>query len=343
MGMAKNQSGGRIWAVILAGGEGERVGPLVRRWLGRHRPKQYCSFVGTRSMFQYTVDRAVRLAAPGETVIVAARGHEAEVHSQLAGRSVGKVLLQPANRDTAAGIFLPLTYVRAADPQATVVVYPSDHFIFPEERFLVRVLRAVRVAEWLDDRIILLGVKPDRLEFEYGWMQPGPLLMEELPGHEVRAVQSFVEKPGAQQADELMRAGSFWNTLVFAAKVECLWRLGRQCFPDMMARFERLQAAIGRPEESAVLEEIYEGMPARNFSSGLLQRIPESAAILEVPGVLWSDWGKPERIAETLRRINRAPAFPLDCLDHPFAPRPLVHGEVRAGEDRGTAAGGLWT
>ncbi len=68
-------------------------------------------------------------------------------------------------------------------------------------------------------------------------------------------------------------------------------------------------------------------MPAKNFSSDLLQRVPEQLAVVELTGVLWSDWGKPERIAETLRRIDRRPAFPLTCLDRPFVPLPMTTAE----------------
>jgi mannose-1-phosphate guanylyltransferase len=72
------------------------------------------------------------------------------------------------------------------------------------------------------------------------------------------------------------------------------------------------------------LNAIYRDMPAKNFSSDLLQRVPEQLAVVELTGVLWSDWGKPERIAETLRRIDRQPAFPLTCFDHPFVPLPIT-------------------
>ena len=94
-----------------------------------------------------------------------------------------------------------------------------------------------------------------------------------------------------------------------------------------MPLFERLSQAIGGPEERRALEAMYRDMPAKNFSSDLLQRVPETLAVVELTGVLWSDWGKPERIAETLRRIDRRPAFPLTCLDRPFVPLPMTAAE----------------
>lgn len=309
----------RLWSIVLAGGEGERVRPFVQRWLGCHKPKQYCAFVGDRSMLQHTVDRATQLAPPSRTVAIVAREHRREALAQLQGRQVGSILLQPVNRDTGAGIFLPLTYIRAHDRRATVVIYPSDHFVYPEDRFLEIVTLAVRSAEGLHDRVVLLGVQPDRLELDYGWIQPGQCLAisGNLP---VRAVSRFVEKPTAAQADDALSKGAMWNTLVMAAKLDSLWQLGWQCCPELMLRFERLSQAIGTPEETRVLEDLYQEMPAKNFSSDLLERVPEHAAVIELRGVFWSDWGKPERITETLRRIGRPPAFPLECLDHPFAP-----------------------
>lgn len=309
----------RRWSLILAGGEGERVRPLVQRWLGHHKPKQYCTFVGNRSMFQHTVDRAASLTPPQRMVAVIARGHRRDALAQLEGRHVGTVLEQPDNRDTAAGLFLPLAYIRASDPLATVVVFPSDHFIYPEEAFLRSVDAAARAAERLQDRVVLLGVPPDRLELEYGWILPSRFLARS-EGRDVTGVRAFMEKPTAAQADQALSRGALWNTLVLAGTVSTLWAMGRQCFPEITALFERLAAAIGSAEEERALAEIYREMPARNFSAHLLQAMPERVAVMELTGVLWSDWGKPERIAEMLQRIGRQPAFPLDCLEKPFRP-----------------------
>ncbi|MCA9419562.1 MAG: hypothetical protein KC592_01005 [Nitrospira sp.] len=301
------------WSIVLAGGEGERVSPLVQSWLGRHRPKQYCTFVGTRSMFQHTLHRAAKLTTPARMVTVVAHGHGNEPWTQLDGIPGIQVLRQPLNRDTAAGIFLPLAYIRAKDPEATVVLYPSDHFVYPENRFLEVVQYAVQTAERQPWRLVLLGVQPDCLELEYGWIQPGPSLDQSSFGH-VRAVQAFLEKPDSIQASRAMAAGAVWNTLILAAKLKKLWELGWQCFPEMMPLFERLCTAIGGPEEGNLLDAIYRVMPIRNFSSGLLHRVPEQMAVIQLRGVLWSDWGKPERIVETLRKIGKQPAFPLRLL-----------------------------
>jgi mannose-1-phosphate guanylyltransferase len=164
-------------------------------------------------------------------------------------------------------------------------------------------------------------VAPDRLELDYGWILP----RQRLPCagiKPVQAVRRFLEKPTAQQADEALSNKALWNTMVMTAKVDTFWQLGQQCFPDLVERFERLGRALGTSEEARVLEAIYQNMPARNFSSDLLQQAPDRMAVTELKHALWSDWGRPERIADALHRIDRTPAFPLETRSSPFAPIP---------------------
>jgi mannose-1-phosphate guanylyltransferase len=177
-------------------------------------------------------------------MIVIGRSHAWQAWPQLGQRPSGTVILQPADRNTAAGIFLPLTYIKSRDAQATVVIYLLDHFVHPEHRFLDSAQRAVWTAEWLPDRLVLLGVSPDRLELDYGWIQPGEQL-DRSSNYRIETVRAFLEKPTAAEADTTLAAGALWNTLVVAAKVEALWETAWQCFTDLMPHFERLLAVIG--------------------------------------------------------------------------------------------------
>ena len=304
---------GNLWSIVLAGGDGLRTKDFIRRWCGHEKPKQYCAFAGARSMFQHTLDRAVRLTPWERVVVVAARHHHDEVWRQLDGRAAGMVLLQPKNMDTAAGIFLPLTFILSRDPQATVVIYPSDHFIYPEESFALAVDHAVRGSKSLEGRPVLLAAKPDCLELEYGWIKPGRFLAwtGKAPVH---AVDMFYEKPDDATAREVRAVGGLWNTMVLAAKGRELWSLGWKCFPEMMPLFERLKKAIDTAEELRVLDAIYEAMPRRNFCSHLLQRAPERLAVMEMSDVVWSDWGNPERILSGLEKIGKLNVPPLPFL-----------------------------
>jgi mannose-1-phosphate guanylyltransferase len=303
----------RLWSVVLAGGDGQRMSPLVQRWLGCPKAKQYCTFVGTRSMFQHTLDRADMLTPPEQRVTVAAGTHRKEVFAQLKFRRPGTLVFQPANRDTAAGVFLALAYVRARDPRAFVVIFPSDHFIFPDHTFIETVRSAVLALDTWRNRVILLGSVPDHPETDYGWILSGAELGWSN-GRPVRAVRSFVEKPHAVSARQMMAEGGLWNTLVLVARLETLWSLGAQCFPRVVSLFERLQTAIAANQDSGLLEEVYRAMPRYNFSSDLLARVAGQIAVMELRDVVWSDWGRPERVADVLSSLGKQPKFPLEHL-----------------------------
>jgi mannose-1-phosphate guanylyltransferase len=261
-------------------------------------------------MLQHTLDRAAALTSVERRVTVIGRSHLWTNSLHISGASLGKLLVQPANRDTAAGVYLGLAHVKAQDPQGLVVLYPSDHFVHPEEPFNAVVRSAIIAAERLRRWVFLLGVSPDKPEPEYGWIQPGSELGR-MNGHSVRAVKAFMEKPSPEWCRRAMSKGALWNTLVLAARVETLWSMGWSCFPEMMPLLEKYEKVIGTLKEEVVLEEIFRQIPARNFSTDLLQKVFRQVAVIELKGVLWSDWGRPGRIMDTLNQICKSPNFPF--------------------------------
>ena len=296
------------WSIILAGGDGERTRPFIQEWLGYALPKQYCTFVGTRSMLQHTWDRANRLSSPGRKVTVLASHHQAGLTKHFGDQNGGTLLFQPKNCDTAPGLLLPLTYIKTWDPQAVVAVFPADHFIFPEDRFIEIVRRAAQSMAFLQDRVILLGVRPTYVEVEYGLMLPGQTLGWS-GGSPIRAIRAFREKPAVRQGMELTGQGALWNTFVMVGRVETLWNMGWLCFPDIMNAFEQLGKKIGTPAEGSTLQAIYREMPSHNFSSEVLESLSDRLGVIELEEVMWSDWGRPERIIETLQALGKKPIF----------------------------------
>lgn len=310
-----------IWAVVLAGGEGERLRAFTTQWLGRHVPKQYCTFVGTRSMLEHTLDRAARLCTPERVVTVIARSHDPFLTMAHPALKRGVVVRQPVNRDTAAGVFLALSYVRAADPDASVIVLPSDHFVDPDDLFLEMLAHGAQAAQSLD-RLILFGAQPQTPELEYGWLRAGGAIGS-AGGRPIRMVEAFVEKPAPQHVPALHSGGALWSTMVMAGPLTRFWSLGRRQVAEVVSLFELLVDAIGAPGEAAVLDDIYRRMPARNFSAHFLQQLTDALAVIELRDVVWSDWGNPARIVETLRRLGRKPAFARVTAARPGRQKPL--------------------
>jgi mannose-1-phosphate guanylyltransferase len=307
------QKPGGHWSIILAGGNGTRIGDLTNRWMGRPVAKQYCAFVGTRSMLQHTLCRADKVGQRENQLTVIAYSHQREAQAQLADWWSRGVIVQPANRDTFAGIFLPLTYVYAQDPKATVAIYPSDHFIYPEKNFVHVMKHAVEAVEDQPYRLVLIGAPADCLELEYGWICPGPEIWRSGK-YTVRSVKHFLEKPSRANAMAARACGGLWNTLIMAVKASTLWKLGWIYAPEILERFERLCAVIGTSRESSVLESVYRTMPVKNFSTDLLVRAATQVGVMPMESVLWNDWGRAERILETLRLIGKEPNFPMALL-----------------------------
>lgn len=298
------------WSIILAGGNGDRIVELTHGWLGRPIPKQYCAFVGTRSMLEHTISRADKLAHREHQLTIVARAHQSEAQRQLADRWPTGIIVQPANRDTLPGIFLPLTHVYVRDSNATVMIFPSDHFIHPENNFYQVMERALHAAEELPDMVVLVGAPALSLELEYGWICPGDQIWS-AGNQSVRVVKRFLEKPSISYASQAMACGGLWNTMIVVAKIKTLWQLGCHYCPEVLRHFERLGSAIGTSWEEATLEAIYEVMPSRNFSSDLLTPAAGRTGVIPMEGVMWSDWGRKERIVETLGCIGKLPNFPM--------------------------------
>ncbi len=301
---------GRRWSIVLAGGDGIRMQSAVRRWLGRAVPNHYCRFLGTRSVFQHTLDRTVCVTSPARTLVVVGRGHQ-EAWAQIGERNPGMVLVQPRNVGTAAGLFLSLTYIRAQDPEGTVLISPANQFVYPEQQFLGETLYAIRAAEKLPEKVVVLAARPDGPDGEYGWVKPDHELIR-LGLRSVRAVTTFLHKPEPAMARLAYASGALWNACVMAGHVETLWRLGWRVLPDMMVLFEQLGKVIHTPKEPHVLRDIYERMPVRSLSRDLLAQVPGSAAVMEMQRVWWSEWSSPEHVMKTLVRLGRdsAPVMP---------------------------------
>ena len=152
--------GSGLWSVVLAGGEGTRVQPFLAELCGGSGIKQFCAVIDDASMLQQTVSRVKQITPAERTLVSLNTRYRSEAIAQLAGHPQENLIFQPANLDTAPGILLPLAHISHRDPQAAVAVFPSDHFIRDEQRFIRCVKKAVRELERFPDALILLGVSP---------------------------------------------------------------------------------------------------------------------------------------------------------------------------------------
>src|SRR5215470_5537594 len=162
----------KLWGIVLAAGEGTRAREFLKQLCGGRGIKQFCAVLDSRSMLEHTLARVEQLIPRERVLVVVSQHHQEEVTQHLAHWPAENVIYQPANRDTAPGILLPLTYISQWDPFATVTVFPSDHFVVKEDLFLTAVRRAVAEVQYFPRQLGLLGARPDQAEGDYGWIEP---------------------------------------------------------------------------------------------------------------------------------------------------------------------------
>ena len=299
--VARSPQSGRLWSVVLAGGAGTRLRPLVQRIHDDDRPKQYAVLVGSRSLLRQTLDRVGLIAAPEQTVVVTTRSHAPFFSAELPESGGPTVLVQPRDRGTAAGVLLPAHWIARRDPHAMAAVFPSDHFVGDDRVFADHVRDLAVVARRHPGRILLLGARPDAPETGYGWIEPGDEL-DRAPGGGLRRVARFWEKPSSETARSCMERGGLWNTFVMVARVSTLIAAGRRALPEIHERLARIRRFAGTDQEDSALEAAYARTPSANFSGDVLSAVPDVLAVSELPPVGWSDWGTPDRVIATLRR-----------------------------------------
>jgi mannose-1-phosphate guanylyltransferase len=199
---------------------------------------------------------------------------------------------------------LPLVHIYKRDPEARIVILPSDHFILEEERFMDYIVLAERVVRRYPNRIALLGVQADGPETEYGWIEPRESV-DRAFGPAVKQLGRFLEKPGPEIALEFYEKGYLWNTFVTVAKAQTLIGLAQRHLPSLWSHFERILAAIGTDREQLVIEREYRWMEGTTLSHGLFEKCPSDLLVVEMKNIYWSDWGSGERVLSTLERIGK--------------------------------------
>ena len=296
------------WAVVLAGGEGRRLRPLVRRLFGENRPKQYVQLLGPASLLRQTLDRVGRLIPPERTVVVSRDEHAGYIARELADGPMPHVLLQPCDRGTGAAVLVAAHMIQRRDPDATVVVVPSDHFIREEDRFLSHVAEVVAVVERHPQWMVLLGARPSTPELEYGWIKPGAPFSQTSDGLVCR-VRGFLEKPELETAQRCLSTGWLWNTFAFVTTLPTLLDTGQRFLPVVDARLKLIGAFEQSRREGWALRQAYSLAPESDFAQEVLERCPSCLAVSLLPPLTWSDLGTPRRVVAAASSLTIRPPW----------------------------------
>lgn len=272
------------YAVIMAGGGGTRLWPVSRR----SHPKQIISLVEENSLFQSTVERLEGIF-PSERILVVTVDEQAEkLRKQAPELPAENFILEPTPRGTASVVGLAAVVLQKRDPQAVMVVLPSDHYIRNRDLFYSLLRVAVDVAE--KEYLVTLGITPTYPATVYGYIQRGEPLPEKF-AHPVYQVLKFIEKPGEKQARKMLATRDHsWNSGMFLWRTDTILdEISRQ-MPDLRAALTQIGAAWGTDEQDSTLTEFWPSLRNETIDYGVMENA-EKVAVLPAGGLEWSDIG----------------------------------------------------
>ena len=285
----------RRWVVVLAGGSGHRLRELTADARGRPVPKQFCALAGARSLLQMALARADRKAPRERQLVVVNQAHEYWWSRELADLPPENVMVQPSDRGTAVGLFLPLLAIHRRDPSAEVVVLPSDHFFAREDLLDDGLEEASFELARYPGRLVLLGVEATRPDPELGWIEIGA--RDEV--ERTHPVTAFREKPSPAEARRLFEGGALANCLILVAAVRDLLTLFERHSP-LPERFRELGGEGETTRQR--LAEIYAGLEPVDLSADLLETAARELRVLSLGSCGWSDLGTVQGVRECLLR-----------------------------------------
>ncbi len=274
--------------VVLCGGAGTRLWPLSRQAF----PKQFAVEVERASLLDLTLARINRLDGVASCVAVTGEGYRFMVAEALhnAGLS-GSILLEPVGRNTAPALCAAALQIAGSNPDAIMVILPSDHFVSDTDKFTAAVADAARLAQ--DGWWVTLGIRPTKPSSAYGYIEPGTKIIGHDPACQV---SQFLEKPDVEKAEALISAGCVWNAGIFVVKASVAAELVQRHAPEVHDAVQRAVADIAVDKAFYRLQpEAFSESPSISIDYAVLEK-EARVAVLPYEGD-WSDLGSWDAVA----------------------------------------------
>lgn len=265
--------------VIMAGGTGTRFWPYSRN----DRPKQFLDVLGTgRSLLQMTYDRFKGIIPDENIWVVSNQIYESQLDEQLPNIPKDNILLEPTKRNTAPCIAYAAYKIKKKDPNAIMVILPSDHIIFKEEAFVQVIQKAVNNCN--DKNLFTIGIQPNRPETGYGYIQFNET------DDEIKKVKTFMEKPELALAEQFLASGDFvWNAGIFVWSVRAIIHAFEVIQPELAEIFQDGESHYSTPSEAGFIKEAYSLSKNISIDYAIMEKSKDVYTVLGDFG--WSDLG----------------------------------------------------
>ena len=280
-----------LHAVIMAGGSGTRFWPASRM----NRPKQLLDLSGDKTMIQATVERLHDLVSPDRVLIVTNQRLVDPIREQLPELPVESVLGEPCKRDTAPCIGVAAAWVAKSDPDAIMVVMPSDHVIKDIPAFQTAISEAKKLVEQNPQRLITFGIRPSYPAESFGYIERE----KPIEGSEIVSayrVKQFREKPKVEVAREYLASGNFyWNSGIFVWKAQTILDQLEQHEPEMFGHIQTIGESVGTPEFGSVFNDTFSKIVGKSIDYAVMEN---SNDVITIEATFdWDDVGSWQALA----------------------------------------------
>lgn len=270
------------YCVIMAGGVGSRFWPLSKTT----KPKQFLDILGTgKSLLQQTFERFQKIIPQENILIVSHQDYKDLIFEQLPGIHPNQVLLEPMRKNTAVCIAYANFKILKQNPNANIVVAPSDHLIMREEEFLDVINKGLEFTA-NSNALLTIGIKPSRPETGYGYIQ----VNGERSGASIRKVKTFTEKPNLEMAKIFFESGDFfWNSGIFIWSLNAITTAFDLHMPDLNAQFNDAIELLNTPGEAGFIGGLYPKSKSISIDYAIMEKADNVYVICADFG--WSDLG----------------------------------------------------
>lgn len=269
------------YCMIMCGGVGSRFWPFSKAAM----PKQFIDFFGTgRSLLQMAFDRMEGIVPIENILLITNESYGDLIKEQLPGIKDNQILLEPVRRNTAPCIAWAAHHIKALNPNAKMMVAPSDHLIINVEKFRQSIVSAF---DFIDthDALVTLGIKPSRPETGYGYIQVG----EPVEGN-FSKVKTFTEKPNEDLARVFISTGEFfWNSGMFFWSADSILKALDENAPEVNAVFEDGKEYFGTDSEVEYINSHFEACPSISIDFAVMEKAPN--VYVETVDFGWNDLG----------------------------------------------------
>ena len=270
------------YAIIMAGGIGSRFWPISRT----SHPKQFIDILGTgKTLIQQTYDRFLKVCPKENIYVVTNEIYTNLVKTQLPDMADGQILTEPVMRNTAPCVAYGCFKIESLNPDAAIVIAPSDHLILDEPAFISTIEKSLEAATQ-HGCLVTLGIKPSRPDTGYGYIQ----YTDNILNSEFHKVKTFTEKPTLEIAKTFIQSGDFlWNAGIFVWSVKAILTAYKKYLPEINDIFDEAKPVYNTDRERSYIHNAYQQCTNISIDYGIMEKADNVYVIPSEFG--WSDLG----------------------------------------------------